>query len=41
MTAEPVTDDRTAIVRTALDYLEGWFDGDAGRVERALHPQRA
>ena len=22
---------------TVLDYFEGWFDGDAGRMERALH----
>jgi hypothetical protein len=28
-----------AIVRTALDYYEGWFDGDAARMERALHPE--
>jgi hypothetical protein len=21
-----------------LNYFEGWFDGDAGRMERALHP---
>jgi hypothetical protein len=25
------------IVRTALDYFEGWFDGDGERMERALH----
>lgn len=25
------------IVSTVLDYFEGWFDGDAGRMERALH----
>ena len=30
-----------AIVRTVLDYLEGWFDGDAARMERALHPDLA
>jgi hypothetical protein len=30
-----------AIERTVLDYFEGWFDGDAGRMERALHPQLA
>lgn len=23
----------------ALDYFEGWFDGDAGRIARALHPE--
>jgi hypothetical protein len=26
------------IVACALDYYEGWFDGDAARMERALHP---
>ncbi len=27
-------------VRSAVeDYLVGWFDGDAGRMERALHPE--
>jgi hypothetical protein len=39
MSAAAAADDRAAIVRTALDYFEGWFDGDAVRVERALHPQ--
>ena len=33
--------DRDAIVRAALDYFEGWFDGDAARMERALHPDLA
>ena len=33
--------ERAAIVATALDYFEGWFDGDAGRFERALHPTLA
>ena len=33
--------DRAAIVSTALDYFEGWFDGDAARMERALHPELA
>ena len=33
--------DRDAIVATALDYYEGWFDGDAERMERALHPELA
>ncbi len=22
-----------------LDYFEGWFDGDASRMDRALHPE--
>ena len=30
--------ERAAIVATALDYFEGWFDGDPERMERALHP---
>ncbi len=30
--------DERAIVRAALDYFEGWFDGDAERMRRALHP---
>jgi ketosteroid isomerase-like protein len=24
--------------RAALDYIEGWFEGDASRVEKVLHP---
>jgi hypothetical protein len=35
-----MTDDQ-AIKSTVLDYFEGWFDGDAERMERALHPQLA
>jgi hypothetical protein len=31
-------DDRDAIVATVTDYWVGWFDGDADRMERALHP---
>jgi Putative lumazine-binding len=26
------------IVQAALDYFEGWFDGDVERMDRALHP---
>ena len=29
------------ITATALDYIEGWFDGDAERMRRALHPDLA
>ena len=29
------------IKKTALDYAEGWYDGDAARMERALHPDLA
>jgi hypothetical protein len=31
-------DDRAAITTCILDYFEGWFDGDAARMDRALHP---
>jgi hypothetical protein len=30
--------DRELITATALDYFEGWYDGDVGRMDRALHP---
>jgi hypothetical protein len=33
--------DQAAVVATALDYFEGWFDGDPARMERALHPELA
>ena len=33
--------DSVAIRATALDYVEGWYTGDAGRTERALHPELA
>ena len=33
--------DEAAIVACALDYFEGWFDGDAERMRRALHPALA
>jgi hypothetical protein len=31
-------DDQDAIVATVRDYWEGWFDGEAERMERAVHP---
>jgi hypothetical protein len=33
--------DSAAIRSTALDYVEGWYTGDAARMERALHPELA
>jgi Putative lumazine-binding len=38
MTAANDVDVERSIVGAALDYYEGWFDGDAARMERALHP---
>ena len=38
----PVADaDKAAIKQTALDYIEGWYEGNAERMERALHPELA
>ena len=33
--------DTDAIKQTALDYIEGWYEGDGARMERALHPELA
>jgi hypothetical protein len=46
MDAEPeglavVVGDEQAIEAAVLDYVEGWFDGDAARMARALHPELA
>jgi hypothetical protein len=41
MTAIERETDRTAIVEAVRDYFEGWFEGDAVRMERALHPDLA
>lgn len=35
------TDDHAAIRQAALDYIEGFCDGDAARLERSLHPEIA
>ena len=38
----PATEaDKAAIKQTALDYVEGWYEGNAERMERALHPELA
>jgi hypothetical protein len=39
--AAPGVEAARAIERAALDYFEGWFDGDAVRMARALHPELA
>ncbi|MBN1221969.1 MAG: nuclear transport factor 2 family protein [Candidatus Aminicenantes bacterium] len=33
--------DKEAIKKAALDYIEGWYEGNAERMERALHPDLA
>jgi len=35
------TDETAAIRQTALDYIEGFYEGDASRMERSLHPELA
>jgi hypothetical protein len=30
--------DEDLVVAAVHDYFDGWFDGDASRMERALHP---
>ncbi len=36
---QPARDDREAIAAVARDYIEGWLDGDEGRMRRCLHPE--
>ena len=36
--SEQAPGDEGEIVACVLDYFDGWFDGDAARMERALHP---
>lgn len=33
--------DREAIRRTALNYAEGWYEGNADKMESSLHPDLA
>ena len=33
--------DSAAIRATALDYIEGWYEGNADRMARAVHPELA
>ena len=33
--------DAELIKQTALDYIEGWYENNAERMERALHPELA
>lgn len=39
-TAVPASDE-AAIKQTALDYIEGFYEGNPERMERALHPDLA
>lgn len=33
------TTDSAAIRRAALDYIEGWYEGNSDRMARAVHPE--
>ena len=37
----PAADHQALIKQTVLDYAEGWYEGNAERMERALHPDLA
>ena len=39
--AAQAPDETAAITATALDYIEGFYNGDPARMERALHPDLA
>src|SRR5262245_58704842 len=39
--AAPTPADSAAIRQCALDYIEGWYQADPERMERALHPDLA
>jgi hypothetical protein len=39
--AAQTREDSLAIRSTAEDYILGWYDGDAARMERAVHPELA
>ncbi len=34
-------DEKAAIRKAALDYIEGWYEADAARMDRALHKELA
>ena len=38
---DQMSQEETLIKNAALDYIEGWYAGDATRMERALHPELA
>jgi hypothetical protein len=40
-TQQQQVDDLTAIRQAALDYAQGWYEGDAERMRRCLHPELA
>jgi putative lumazine-binding protein len=41
MTGERQAADVAAIRQAAMDYLQGWYEGDVERMRRCLHPELA
>jgi hypothetical protein len=41
LTGQASADDLEAIRRAALDYAQGWYEGDVERMRRSLHPELA
>lgn len=39
--AQTADADKAGIKQAALDYIEGWYEGNADRMEKALHPELA
>ena len=37
----PADPEEAAIRATALDYIDGYYSGDAARMQRAVHPELA
>ena len=37
-TTQPKTSDEVSIRATVTDYIEGYYTGDAVRMEKSLHP---
>jgi len=35
---QPAPDQKPLIEKAIRDYIDGWYEGDAERMERALHP---
>jgi len=33
--------EKKAITETVLNYIEGWYEGDVDRMDKALHPELA
>jgi hypothetical protein len=36
---EVIEKEKSAIEQAAMDYIEGWYEGSAERMDRALHPE--